>query len=134
MFYSWIGRHCFNKDFWLGLSANRVDCSDISSAKCFSCGSDVVSHITFCNYEYRQSIWQYRVNWQGRQWCGWHLSLPLMNSFNKIEAAIFPCRLCLLRAFPFLSLIERGLYKPSDQYGRRKRKNESLFCQQCNDI
>ena len=35
----------------------------------------------------------------------WHLSLPLMNSFNKTEAAVFPCGLCFLRAFPFLSLI-----------------------------
>ena len=31
--------------------------------------------------------------------------LPLMNSFNKTEAAIFPCRLCFLRAFPFISLM-----------------------------
>jgi len=28
----------------------------------------------------------------------------LMNSFNKTEAAIFSCRLCFLRAFPFISL------------------------------
>ena len=35
----------------------------------------------------------------------WHHSLPLMNSFNKTEAAVFSCRLCLLRAFPFISLI-----------------------------
>jgi len=33
----------------------------------------------------------------------WHLSLPMMNSFNKTEAAIFPCRICFLRAF--ISLI-----------------------------
>ena len=26
----------------------------------------------------------------------WHFSLPRMNSFNKAEAAIFPCRLCFL--------------------------------------
>ena len=31
-------------------------------------------------------------------------SLPLMNSFNKTEAAVFSCRLCFLRAFPFISL------------------------------
>ena len=36
----------------------------------------------------------------------WHLSLPLMNTFNKTETAIFPCRLCFLRAFPFISLPE----------------------------
>ena len=35
---------------------------------------------------------------------GWHLSLPLINSFNKTEAVVFPCRLCFLWAFPFLSL------------------------------
>jgi len=34
----------------------------------------------------------------------WHLSLILMDSFNKTEAAIFPCRICLLRDFPFFSL------------------------------
>jgi len=32
-------------------------------------------------------------------------SLLLMNSFNKTEAAVFSCRLCFLRAFPFISLI-----------------------------
>jgi len=35
----------------------------------------------------------------------WHHSLPLMNSFNKTEAAVFSCRLCFLRAFPFISFI-----------------------------
>ena len=30
--------------------------------------------------------------------------LPLMNSFNKTEAAVYSCRLCFLRAFPFISL------------------------------
>jgi len=35
----------------------------------------------------------------------WHYSLLLMNSFNKTEAAVFSCRLCFLRAFPFISLI-----------------------------
>jgi len=29
----------------------------------------------------------------------WHHLLPLMNSFNKTETAIFPCRLCFLGAF-----------------------------------
>ena len=31
--------------------------------------------------------------------------LLLMNSFNKTEAAVFSCRLCFLRAFPFISLM-----------------------------
>ena len=35
----------------------------------------------------------------------WYLSLPLMNILNKTEAAIFHCRLCFLRAFPFISFI-----------------------------
>jgi len=35
----------------------------------------------------------------------WHLSFLLMNSFNETEAAIFPCRMCFLRAFPFISFI-----------------------------
>ena len=38
----------------------------------------------------------------------WHHSLPLMNSFNKTEAAVFSCRLCFLRAFPFISLMLLG--------------------------
>ena len=40
----------------------------------------------------------------------WHHSLQLMNSFNKTEAAVFSCRLCLLRAFPFISLIKHGIH------------------------
>jgi len=35
----------------------------------------------------------------------WHPLLPLMNSFNKTEAAFFSCRLFFLRAFSFISLI-----------------------------
>jgi len=35
----------------------------------------------------------------------WHHSLLLMNGFNKTEAAVFSCRLCVLRAFPFICLI-----------------------------
>jgi len=29
-----------------------------------------------------------------------------MNNFNKTEAAVFSCRLCFMRAFPFISLID----------------------------
>jgi len=36
----------------------------------------------------------------------WHHSLLLMYSFNKTEAAVFSCRLCFMRAFPFTSLIQ----------------------------
>jgi len=35
-----------------------------------------------------------------------NLLLPLMNSFNKTEDAVFPCRLCFLKVFTFLNLIE----------------------------
>ena len=35
-----------------------------------------------------------------------HHSLPLMNSFNKTVAAVFSCRFCFLRAFPFIGLIQ----------------------------
>jgi len=35
----------------------------------------------------------------------WHLSLPLINGFNKTEAATLPCGLCFLRVFPFISWI-----------------------------
>ena len=37
----------------------------------------------------------------------WHHSLPLMNSFNKTEAAVFSCLLCFPRTFPFISLMGR---------------------------
>ena len=37
----------------------------------------------------------------------WRPSLPLMNSFNKTEAAVFSCRLCFLGIFPIISLIQR---------------------------
>jgi len=30
--------------------------------------------------------------------------ISVKNSFNKTEAAVFSCRLCFLRAFPFISL------------------------------
>ena len=41
----------------------------------------------------------------GRQWCG----IFHYHSFNKTETAVFPCRLCFLRAFPFISLISLDL-------------------------
>jgi len=33
----------------------------------------------------------------------WHLSLELVNSFNKTKAAIFPTQAMLPKVFPFLS-------------------------------
>ena len=36
----------------------------------------------------------------------WHISLPLMNSFNKTEAAVFTFRLCFLRLFPFILVVQ----------------------------
>ena len=46
----------------------------------------------------------------------WHYSLPLMNSFNKTEAAVFSCRLCFLRAFPIISLIEKWRWRWQNKY------------------
>jgi len=45
---------------------------------------------------------------RGRQWCG-IFRYSLINSFNKTEAVIFHCRLCFLRAFPSITLIETYL-------------------------
>jgi len=36
-----------------------------------------------------------------------------MNSFNKTEAAVFSCRLCFLRAFPFISLTKQKAIPPT---------------------
>ena len=40
---------------------------------------------------------------RGRQWCV--IFITTNEQLKKPEAAIFPCRLCFLMAFPFLSLI-----------------------------
>ena len=54
-------------------------------------------------YMYVVYIW----NWSSAHALGasvvWHHSLLLMNGFNKTEAAVFSCKLCFLRAFPFFS-------------------------------
>jgi len=34
-----------------------------------------------------------------------HHSLLLMSGFNITEAAVFSCRLCFLKAFPFIILL-----------------------------
>jgi len=36
----------------------------------------------------------------------WHHLLLLTNSFNKTEAAVYSCRLYILRAFLFISLVK----------------------------
>ena len=56
----------------------------------------------------------------------WHHSLLLMNSFNKTEAAVFSCRLCFLRAFPFISFLT--LHGLSYQLKRCLKKE---CCKQC---
>ena len=44
------------------------------------------------------------------KWSSAHaLGASVMNSFNKTEAAVFSCRLCFLRAFPFISLMAQWL-------------------------
>jgi len=48
----------------------------------------------------------------------WHHSLLLMNSFNITEAAVFSCRLCFLRAFPFISLIKIDLDTQGDIWSK----------------
>jgi len=48
-----------------------------------------------------------------------------MNSFNKTEAAVFLCRLCLLRAFPFTSLIFLQLFYTN---GRKENKYCVFYC------
>jgi len=41
----------------------------------------------------------------------WHLALPLMNSFNKTEAAIFTLQAMLPEGFPFISLVQTYSFK-----------------------
>ena len=57
----------------------------------------------------------------------WHHSLPLMNSFNKTEAAVFSCRLCFPRAFPFISLILKSTY-PWQCIDRSTRVWAMIYC------
>jgi len=53
-----------------------------------------------------------------------HLALPLMNSFNKIEAAIFPFRFCFLcMGFPFSQLNVFSLYLTAFKYLRYAQLN-----------
>ena len=55
--------------------------------------------------------------------CFFQMRLFGMNSFNKIEAAVFPCRLCFLGAFPFMSLI--ATKAKSVRYISQQKKKES---------
>ena len=48
-------------------------------------------------------------------------SLLLINGFNKTEAAVFSCRLCFMRAFPFISLILRTTAGVKCLYGGCKK-------------
>jgi len=41
-----------------------------------------------------------------------------MNSFNKTEAAVFSCRLCFLRAFPFISLMNMHTWIPHSDFSK----------------
>jgi len=75
----------------------------------FFCNVNAFSTYTYCNFCDR--LYGYKDTGQGSlSDCVWvkkelHASLGLMYSFNKTKAAIFPCRLCFLKAFPFLNLI-----------------------------
>jgi len=53
-----------------------------------------------------------------------------MNSFNKTAAAVFSCRLCFLRAFPFISLIPNVASRQTYMYNFRQEwfhSNNALF-------
>jgi len=43
--------------------------------------------------------------WGGGASVVWHLSVPLMNSFNKTEAAICPMQRVLTEGSPFFSVV-----------------------------
>ena len=75
--------------FRLELSQDCVNFSPLLT----TVGSNVVS-IAFYHYCLQQ-----------RKYAMYTHILLLMNSFNKTEAAVFSCRLCFLRAIPFISLI-----------------------------
>jgi len=45
-----------------------------------------------------------------------------MNSFNRTDGAVFPCRLCFLEALPFISLIEENNVDRSSIRAPRQRK------------
>jgi len=76
--------------------------------------SDKTIFVFVCNYHSLNIVfilfmWFDIWKWSSAHALGasvvWHHSLLLINSFNKTEAAVFSCRLCFLRAFPFISLI-----------------------------
>jgi len=55
-----------------------------------------------------------------------------MNSFNKTEAAVFSCRLCFLRAFPFISLSkthQAGNCFSKFRYRTCKGKHHTSICE-----
>jgi len=54
-----------------------------------------------CSCEERAIMPSTAKPWWTHTWV-WHHSVLLMNSFNKTEAAVCSCRLCFLRAFPFI--------------------------------
>jgi len=49
-----------------------------------------------------------------------------MNGFNKTEAAVFSCRLCFLRAFPVISLIQNARCTQKMSVDRVNRNNTIL--------
>ena len=49
-----------------------------------------------------------------------------MNGFNKTEAAVFSCRLCFLRAFPFISLIQKEKRPIDEEKSQLSAHNLSL--------
>ena len=51
---------------------------------------------------YAVYIWKYHVP---MEWMEWHFSFPLMNSFNKTAAAVFPMQTMLPKDFSFSQII-----------------------------
>jgi len=61
------------------------------------------------------------------------MGLLLMNSFNKTETAVFSCRLCFLRAIPFISLsLHKGSSTLYATIGLYRTKTSEFIFKKCN--
>jgi len=49
-----------------------------------------------------------------------------VDTFNKTKAAIFPCRLYFLRAFPFSQFVYSGNEKPKGSYALWKNNRDKI--------
>jgi len=79
-------------------------------------------------YMYVVYIWKWSSAYALGASVVWHHSLLLMNGFNKTEAAVFSCRLCFLRAFPFISLLfQLVIMGKESNHLTRPKAYEKLF-------